>query len=75
MHMLNMLNENAQVLDFQRFDLFSKSFSIHLASFKQSLNSLIFNALLTSIKYLIFNDLSILNGAGGWVKGRVLSKG
>jgi hypothetical protein len=28
-----MLNENAQVLDFQRFDLFSKSFSIHLASF------------------------------------------
>ncbi len=32
-HMLNKLNKNAQVLDFQRFALFSKSFSIHLASF------------------------------------------
>jgi hypothetical protein len=31
--MLNMLNEIAQVLDFQRFASFSNPFSIHLASF------------------------------------------
>jgi hypothetical protein len=39
------------------------------------INSLIFNALPTSLKRLIFNGFTHLNSAGGWVKGRVLSKG
>jgi hypothetical protein len=41
-------------------------------SFGVCLNSLIFNALPTSSKCLIFNGFRVL---GGWVKGRVLSKG
>jgi hypothetical protein len=39
------------------------------------INSLIFNALQTSLKRLSFNAFTHLYGAGGWVKGRVLSKG
>jgi hypothetical protein len=36
---------------------------------------LIFNALPTSRKRLSLNAFTHLYGAGGWVKGRVLSKG
>jgi len=36
---------------------------------------LIFNALQTSLKRLIFNAFSHFLVLGGWVKGRVLSKG
>jgi hypothetical protein len=39
------------------------------------INSLIFNALQTSLKRLIFNGFTHLLVLGGWVKGRVLSKG
>jgi hypothetical protein len=38
----------------------------------QRINSLIFNALQTSLKRLIFNGFAVV---GGRVKGRVLSKG
>jgi hypothetical protein len=37
---------------------------------KECVKSLIFNALQTSLKRLIFNGFAVL----GWVKGRVLSK-
>ncbi len=39
------------------------------------INSLTFNALQTSLKRLIFKAFTHLKVLGGWVKGRVLSKG
>ncbi len=61
------------MLDFQRFTFLRNSLRILYASFTQCLNSLIFNDLKTSSKRLIFNTFTHLYGAGGWVKGRVLS--
>jgi len=43
--------------------------------FGVNVKSLIFNALQTSLKRLIFNAFTHLLVLGGWVKGRVLSKG
>jgi hypothetical protein len=59
------------MLDFQQFTVLEWLWS----GFGVVLNSLIFNALPTSLKRLIFNGFMHLYGAGGWVKGRVLSKG
>jgi len=74
------------VLDFQRFGLLGKSLGKSLGKLDRLLktydnktipriNSLIFNALQTSLKRLIFNAFSHLLVLGGWVKGRVLCKG
>jgi len=70
-----MRKEIHQVLDFQRFALFRNSFRILSASFPQCGKSLTFNALPTSSKCLSLNGFTHLYDAGGWVKGRVLSKG
>jgi hypothetical protein len=63
------------VLDFQRFGAFQYPFQWLFSGFSETKNSLIFNALQTSLKRLIFNAFTHLLVLGGWVKGRVLSKG
>ena len=54
---------------------FSVVFRLLYGGFSETEKRLIFNASQTSSKCLIFNGFTHLFGAGGWVKGRVLSKG
>jgi len=51
---------------------FYGAFTVPLRCFYGTVKPLIFNTLQTSSKCLIFNAFAVL---GGWVKGRVLSKG
>jgi len=70
---LEWLWSKRQVLDFQRFDNIKQVLVFQLFAFTTP-NPLIFNALQTSLKCLIFNAFTHLLVLDGWVKGRVLSK-
>jgi hypothetical protein len=61
-----------QVLVYQRFAVLQYPLQWLCSGFAVSIKPLIFNALQTSSKCLSLNDFAVL---GGWVKGRVLSKG
>ena len=54
---------------------FSVAFQWLFSGFSETEKCLIFNASQTSLKRLIFNAFTHLLVLGGWVKGRVLSKG
>jgi len=62
--MHKMHKEISQVLDFQRFELLCNFLCRLCAVFVLRFNSLIFNALKTSLKRLIFNAFKHLYGAG-----------